>query len=89
MKVNCPKCKKEVFWEENPNKPFCSERCRLIDLGDWASEKFKVPSDHDSSEDFQKAQGITKGSKLIRAHQDVGAPENRSQDPDSDDENNT
>ena len=38
-KVNCPKCKKEVIWsDKNGFKPFCSERCRLLDLGAWASE---------------------------------------------------
>ncbi|ORU94357.1 MAG: DNA gyrase inhibitor [Cycloclasticus sp. symbiont of Bathymodiolus heckerae] len=36
--VNCPNCKKEVLWNKDyPFKPFCSERCKLIDLGDWAS----------------------------------------------------
>ncbi len=43
--VPCPACSKEVIWKENPTRPFCSERCRTIDLGDWASEKFKVPGE--------------------------------------------
>jgi endogenous inhibitor of DNA gyrase (YacG/DUF329 family) len=30
-------------WEDNPDRPFCSERCRLIDLGKWSSEEFVVP----------------------------------------------
>lgn len=39
MKVKCPTCKTEVIWsEESKYRPFCSERCRLIDLGEWASE---------------------------------------------------
>lgn len=38
--VKCPTCQKEVEWlKESTFKPFCSDRCRLIDLGDWASEK--------------------------------------------------
>jgi hypothetical protein len=41
--MNCPICKKPVD-EKNPEFPFCSERCRLIDLGNWASEKYVVPS---------------------------------------------
>ena len=41
--MNCPICKKEVDIE-HPEAPFCSERCRLIDLGNWASEKYVVPS---------------------------------------------
>jgi len=37
-----------VAWStENPYRPFCSERCKLIDLGDWAMEKFRVPAEED------------------------------------------
>lgn len=46
LKVNCPTCSKEIEWEKSPFRPFCSERCRLIDLGGWASEKYKIPA-HD------------------------------------------
>lgn len=39
--MNCPICRKEVS-RENPDFPFCSERCRTIDLGNWASGKYVV-----------------------------------------------
>jgi len=39
--MKCPICKKEVDFED-PNMPFCSERCRLIDLGNWATEKYSI-----------------------------------------------
>jgi endogenous inhibitor of DNA gyrase (YacG/DUF329 family) len=39
--MKCPICKKEVALT-NPEMPFCSERCRLIDLGNWASEKYVI-----------------------------------------------
>lgn len=40
IEVNCPTCKKIVVWNENsPFRPFCSKRCQLIDLGEWASEE--------------------------------------------------
>jgi endogenous inhibitor of DNA gyrase (YacG/DUF329 family) len=39
--MNCPICKREVALGA-PDFPFCSERCRLIDLGNWASEKYVV-----------------------------------------------
>ena len=39
--VRCPICKKEVPVDD-PNMPFCSDRCRLIDLGNWASEKYVI-----------------------------------------------
>lgn len=43
--VKCPQCKAPaLFAPENPFRPFCSERCRLIDLGEWASEKYAVPT---------------------------------------------
>ena len=40
--MKCPICKKEVILGA-PESPFCSERCRLIDLGNWASGKYVVP----------------------------------------------
>ncbi|MCJ8319665.1 MAG: DNA gyrase inhibitor YacG [Colwellia sp.] len=43
LKVPCPQCQKEVIWQpESLFKPFCSERCRLLDLGDWADENHKI-----------------------------------------------
>jgi len=41
----CPICRKPVLWETTPSKPFCSERCRLRDLGAWSSEAYRVPED--------------------------------------------
>lgn len=41
--VNCPTCKKSVAWRDNNEyKPFCGKRCRLIDLGEWASENHRI-----------------------------------------------
>lgn len=43
LKVQCPTCGKEVEWRaEQRWRPFCSERCRLIDLGQWASEEHRI-----------------------------------------------
>jgi len=44
-KVICPSCKKEAPWEGNPFRPFCSERCRLLDLGKWAAEEYRIASE--------------------------------------------
>lgn len=42
--VACPTCQKPVPWVASSTfRPFCSERCRLIDLGEWASESYKIP----------------------------------------------
>lgn len=44
--VNCPQCGKQVLWDSsNPYRPFCSERCKLIDLGQWATEKYGIPDE--------------------------------------------
>ena len=44
--VNCPHCGKEVEWtKDNRYRPFCCERCRLIDLGEWAAERYRVPGE--------------------------------------------
>ena len=43
LTVACPTCKKAVAWvAEETFKPFCSQRCKLIDLGDWATEAHKI-----------------------------------------------
>ncbi|MFW5823622.1 MAG: DNA gyrase inhibitor YacG [Marinobacter sp.] len=52
MFVDCPTCKTSVEWtESNTHRPFCSDRCRLIDLGAWASEDYRIASGEPVSED--------------------------------------
>jgi len=47
--VKCPTCKRPVEWSsESAYRPFCSDRCRLIDLGAWLNEQHKIP-DHSAS----------------------------------------
>ena len=41
-RIRCPICKKDTAWKDNPFRPFCSERCRMIDLGKWASEEYGI-----------------------------------------------
>lgn len=46
--IACPTCGKSVKWtQQNPFRPFCSERCKLIDLGEWAGENHRIPGDPD------------------------------------------
>ncbi len=41
--VRCPSCQKQVIWtKDNPHKPFCSQRCKLIDFGAWANEEHRI-----------------------------------------------
>ena len=45
-KYQCPQCGTEILWsEEFPYRPFCSERCKMMDFGDWANENNKIPSE--------------------------------------------
>jgi uncharacterized protein len=44
-RVNCPTCRRELDWEAAPFRPFCSERCRLIDLGAWLTEQRAIPGE--------------------------------------------
>jgi endogenous inhibitor of DNA gyrase (YacG/DUF329 family) len=39
----CPTCGKPVEWQDNSWRPFCSERCKLIDFSRWANEEYRVP----------------------------------------------
>ena len=50
--VNCPQCGKPVPWTgESRYRPFCSERCKTIDLGAWASEAYRAPAvEHDDDD---------------------------------------
>ena len=42
--VRCPQCGGDSVWSPaNPFRPFCSERCKMIDLGAWADESYRVP----------------------------------------------
>ncbi len=43
--VNCPQCKRQCEWDGNPWRPFCSERCKLIDLGAWLEERHAIPGE--------------------------------------------
>ncbi|MBI3075558.1 MAG: DNA gyrase inhibitor YacG [Deltaproteobacteria bacterium] len=56
MKVRCPWCRAETAWEGNPWRPFCSERCRLLDLGAWASGRYAIPGPPVEEEQCAEAQ---------------------------------
>lgn len=46
MTVECPTCNTDVKWnQDNVFRPFCSERCQLVDLGEWASGNRSIPAD--------------------------------------------
>ncbi|WP_432456053.1 MULTISPECIES: DNA gyrase inhibitor YacG [unclassified Agarivorans] len=45
--VKCPTCNDDVIWQSSSEfRPFCSERCKLIDLGEWANQEKAIPGQH-------------------------------------------
>ncbi|MEA2625343.1 MAG: uncharacterized protein QOD06_1388 [Candidatus Binatota bacterium] len=50
LRVRCPTCRRESEWQDNPYRPFCSERCRLLDLGNWAAERYRIAVEVDTDD---------------------------------------
>ena len=50
MNIKCPGCGKDVAFENNPFRPFCSERCKLLDLGDWLTGSYSIPVEEHKDE---------------------------------------
>jgi hypothetical protein len=53
--VKCPTCQREIDWSQAPFRPFCSERCKLIDLGAWLAEKHAIPGEPAPDEPVDRA----------------------------------
>jgi len=51
--VRCPTCRRPTSWRDNPQRPFCSLSCRLIDLGVWLDEGYVMPGDDDVPNDVR------------------------------------
>jgi endogenous inhibitor of DNA gyrase (YacG/DUF329 family) len=43
--VTCPSCRTRAAWDGNVHRPFCSLTCRLIDLGVWLDERYRIPAE--------------------------------------------
>ncbi len=50
--VRCPRCGNPAQWQGNPFRPFCCEKCRLVDLGRWADEDYRVAGERVDPEQF-------------------------------------
>ena len=50
QEVTCPTCRRRAAWQGNPHRPFCSLTCRLIDLGVWLDERYRIPEDKRDSD---------------------------------------
>jgi endogenous inhibitor of DNA gyrase (YacG/DUF329 family) len=56
--MRCPICKKEVSYKGNPFRPFCSERCKMIDLDNWLSGRYRIsnPVEENSAREERAAE---------------------------------
>jgi endogenous inhibitor of DNA gyrase (YacG/DUF329 family) len=64
--VRCPTCKQPVSTEERRFRPFCSERCKLIDLGRWLDGSYTVPGEPADEEDLAEADPESAGNDRRR-----------------------
>lgn len=64
-KSKCPTCKKEGLWQEGSYRPFCSQRCKLIDLGKWLGEEYRV-AEPLRPEHFASYEDLPPGAHLDR-----------------------
>lgn len=61
----CPYCKAVTIWEGNPWRPFCSERCKMVDLGHWSMEQYRVAGKPVEGEDGSTEKNPTKEDKDV------------------------
>ncbi len=62
--VNCPRCQAPVAWSASaPFRPFCSERCKLMDLGAWATEKYRVAAPDNAATSEEHLSGQDDGTE--------------------------
>lgn len=54
--MKCPTCGQPAEWKDNPARPFCSERCKLIDFGRWANEEYAIPIEETPLTDTEETQ---------------------------------
>ncbi|MGQ8364786.1 DNA gyrase inhibitor YacG [Glaciecola sp. 1036] len=72
LEVKCPTCQKAVMWKsENEHRPFCSKRCQLIDLGQWANEENKIASESDVNDQKPSDIDIEEIEALLAQQQDT------------------
>lgn len=63
--MRCPGCSHQTIWKDNPWRPFCSERCQLIDLGKWVSGEYRVPVFEDADELSEQSDAETQSDPGI------------------------
>lgn len=62
--MRCPLCRREFNSEESEWRPFCSERCQIIDLGNWASESYRISDKKDDDSTDRVSTGANEESEF-------------------------
>ncbi|HYE74595.1 MAG TPA: DNA gyrase inhibitor YacG [Blastocatellia bacterium] len=62
--MRCPLCRREFNREESEWRPFCSERCQIIDLGNWASESYRISDKNDDDSTHRVSTGANEESEF-------------------------
>lgn len=74
--VKCPTCDKPVIWQtSSEHRPFCSERCKLIDLGDWAEENHKISQPVQNAEPISEEMLDALEDQFLQHHKFFVEPE--------------
>ncbi len=60
----CPRCGKPISFEENPYRPFCSKKCKMMDLGAWFMEEYQISSPMESEDELIERIWTRKTKKL-------------------------
>jgi endogenous inhibitor of DNA gyrase (YacG/DUF329 family) len=64
--MKCPICHRPTTYEGNPSRPFCSERCKLIDFGAWANEEYAVPAEEALPQPEDSPQGTSSSEEELQ-----------------------
>lgn len=65
MQIKCPNCGRETEYHGNEFRPFCSERCQLLDLGAWADGDYALPAESSemTEEELQMIERMSEASQ--------------------------
>jgi endogenous inhibitor of DNA gyrase (YacG/DUF329 family) len=88
LKVNCPQCDKVFSYYDSEFRPFCCERCKMIDLGHWFEESYRLPTKETIRPDQNNEN--KQNESQSEDHQEENNEDDQYSDPDQfeDDENN-
>ncbi len=75
--VNCPHCKKKFNYYDSEFRPFCTEKCKMVDLGHWLSESYTVPAEKLTPDELET---------LEQLYEEKSSKEKDSQEDDQEDD---